>query len=244
MSETAKSLSVSEAASLCGVGRTTVGYWIRSKKLHANRLGRNYTIPVDDFLFFLRNSGQKIPPELAQKNSSGPIFKSFQNCWQHWTGSEHGLKCRDCIAFRNQLQACFTVKDSGLLGCTECNTCRYYIETFLHRIQFVHQIDVPAAVFKDLYFWGGNALCAQLCDVGQKDLVGMGIEKIVHAASLPKVIEAVRKLAIGEPDFKEDCRIAIRNKHTGSREIRVCVYPLQEPPMAYLVLGLPLNSIC
>jgi hypothetical protein len=108
----------------------------------------------------------------------------------------------------------------------------------------VHQIDVPAAVFKDLYFWGGNALCAQLCDVGQKDLVGMGIEKIVHAASLPKVIEAVRKLAIGEPDFKEDCRIAIRNKHTGSREIRVCVYPLQEPPMAYLVLGLPLNSIC
>ena len=50
-----KSISVSEAAALCGVGRTTVGYWIRSKKLHAMRVGRNYSIPIDDLLFFLKS---------------------------------------------------------------------------------------------------------------------------------------------------------------------------------------------
>lgn len=236
-----KSISVSEAAALCGVGRTTVGYWIRSKKLHAMRVGRNYTIPVDDLLFFLKTSGQEIPSKLLEENCNGPIFKSFQNCWQYWNDSDHGLKCQGCIALKNQLQACFTVKESGLLGCAGCSTCRYYIDTYLHRIQFVHQIDLPAAVFKDLYLWGGNSLCADICSVQQKDLIGMGIEKIVHADSLPKAIESIRKLALGEPEIKEDCSIFIKNDRESPREIRVSVYPLHEPSMAFLVLGVPLN---
>ena len=139
MTDTKKTLSVSQAASLCGVGRTTVGYWIRSKKLHANRVGRNYSILVDDLLFFLKNSDQKIPSELLRENSNGFIFKSFQNCWQHFHGSEHGHSCHKCITFRNQLQDCFTVKDSGMLECSDCLACRYYIETYSPRIQFVHQ---------------------------------------------------------------------------------------------------------
>jgi len=242
MAEPQKLLSVSESASLCGVGRTTVGYWIRSKKLHATRLGRNYTIPVEDLLFFLKSSGQEIPPELLERNSCGPIFKSYRNCWHYWNGTDHGLRCHDCIAFKNQLQPCFTVKDSGLLGCSDCNTCRYYQETFLHRIQFVHQIELPAAVFKDLYLWGGNSSCAEICSVPQQELVGMGIEKIVHADSLPKVIEAIRKLALGGTGVKEECVISIKNDREGPREIRVSVYLLREPADAFLVLGCPLIS--
>ena len=243
MAENKKILSVSQAASLCGVGRTTVGYWIRSRKLHATRVGRNYTIPVEDLLFFLKSNGHKTPPELLQENSDRPIFKSFQTCWNYWHGSDHGHRCGDCIAFKNQLQFCFTVKDSGLLSCMECHTCRYYLEIYLHRIQFVHQINLPAAVFKDLYLWGGNSLCADLCGVQQKDLVGMGLEKIVYPSSLPKVIETVRKMALGRPAVNEDCRILINHSSYGSREIRVSVYPLREPPLAYLVLGAPLQSI-
>jgi excisionase family DNA binding protein len=242
MAGSQKSLSVSEAAVLCGVGRTTVGYWIRSKKLHATRQGRNYTIPVGDLLFFLNSSGQEIPPELLAGNSSRPIFKSYQNCWQYWSGTDHGVKCQGCIAFKNQLQACFTVKDSGLLGCADCNSCRYYIETILRRIQFVHQIELPAAVFKDLYLWGGNSSCAEICCVPQEKLVGMGIDKIVHAHSLPKVIEAIRKLALGEPEVKEDCIISIKNDWESPRKVRVSVYLLREPANAFLVLGFPLTS--
>ena len=241
MAETRQTLSVSEAARFCGVGRTTVGYWIRSKKLHANRAGRNYIIPVDDLLFFLQHHHQNIPGELLPENSSRPIFKSFQNCWQHWHGSDHGLRCRSCIVFKNQLQACFTVKDSGYLGCSDCSTCRYYTEAYLQRIQFVHQFDVPAAVFKDLYLWGGNSQCAEICNVLQKDLIGMGLEKIVHADSLAKVIAAVRKLALGESQIIENCTILIKTK--GEQPMKIClsVYPLLEPPMSYLILGVPLN---
>ena len=237
MTDTKKTLSVSQAASLCGVGRTTVGYWIRSKKLHANRVGRNYAILVDDLLFFLKNSDQKIPPELLRENSNGFIFKSFQNCWQHWHGSEHGHRCHKCIAFKNQLQDCFTVKDSGMLECSDCLACRYYMETYFPRIQFVHQFGIPAAVFKGLYLWGGNSQCAELCGVRQKDLVGMGIEKLVHASSLANVIEKVRQMAIGEPVVGNKCSIYVNNRVKGSQKIHVWVYPLMEPDRTFLVLG-------
>jgi hypothetical protein len=192
-------------------------------------------------VFLLKNNSRRIPPELLGANSNRPIFKSFQNCWEHWRGSEHGRNCHDCIAFKNQLQACFTVKDSGLMGCSDCDNCRYYLEMFMPRIQFVDQIELPAAVFRNLYLWGGNSLCAEICGVQQKDLIGMGIDKIVYAASLPKVIEAVRKLAIGNPSPAESCIIYV-NKRLGERQkIHVSVHPLREPVNAFLVLGEPIN---
>jgi hypothetical protein len=132
------------------------------------------------------------------------------------------------------------MKDSGQLSCADCSACGYYKDIYLNRIQFVHQIDAPAAVFKDLYLWGGNSLCAELCGVQQKDLVGMGLEKIVFSDSLPRVIEAVRKLAIGKPAVKEDCTILINNRPFGSSAVRIAVYPLREPALAHLVLGVPL----
>ena len=239
MADPQKALSVSKVATLCGVGRTTVGYWIRSKKIHAARPGRNYTIAAADLVYFLKTSGQDIPAELLEKNQSGPVFKSFQNCWQYWNGSDHGLNCQRCIAYKNQLQACFTAKDSGLLGCSNCSTCRYYVDTFLNRIQFVHQIEHPAAVFKDLYLWGGNSNCAELCGVAQMELVGMGIEKIVNPESLPKVIHGIRKLSLGEPEVKQDCVISIKNGCKSPKKVRVSVHLLREPINTFLVLGIP-----
>jgi excisionase family DNA binding protein len=240
MSGTQKTLSVSQAASMCGVGRTTVGYWIRSKKLHALRVGRNYTIPVEDLVVLLKNNRRRIPPELLCANSSRPIFKSFQSCWEHWRGSEHGRNCHDCIAFKNQLQACFTVKESEFIGCSDCDNCRYYLEMFMPRIQFIDQIDLPAAVFRNLYLWGGNSHCAEICGVRQKDLIGIGLDKIVYADSLPKVIETVRKLAIGYPSPVESCTISVNQGFGGRQKIHVSVFPLREPLNAFLVLGEPI----
>ena len=239
MSVLSKTLSVSKAAALCGVGRTTVGYWIRTKKLYARRVGRNYKIPVQDLLFFLESSGQQVPVELSHQKAIRPIFRSFQNCWQHWDGSSHARNCGGCIAFKNELQACFSAKDSGLLNCSECYQCSYYLETIYPRIQFIHQINMPAAVIKDFHLWGGNAHCAELCGVQPIDLVGMAIEKIVHASSLAKIIGAIRKMMLGDLAVENSCRISVHNSREGRRKIQVSVYPLREPEGVFLVLGVP-----
>ena len=131
------------------------------------------------------------------------------------------------------------MKDSGRLECSDCLACRYYMETYFSRIQFVHQFSVPAAVFKDLYLWGGNSQCAEICGVRQKDLVGMGIEKLVHASSLAIVIEKVRQMAIGETAVGSKCSIYVNNSVKGSQKIQVWVYPLMEPGRTFLVLGNP-----
>ena len=239
MSVLSKTLSVTKTAALCGVGRTTVGYWIRTKKLCARRVGRNYKILVEDLLYFLESSGQQVPVELSHQKVDRPIFRSFQNCWQHWDGSDHARNCGECIAFNNQLQACFSARDSGLLRCSKCYQCSYYIETIYPRIQFIHQINMPAAVIKDFHLWGGNAHCAELCEVQPKDLVGMAIEKIVHASSLAKIIGAIRKMMLGDLAVENSCRISVHNSREGRRKIQVSVYPLQEPENVFLVLGIP-----
>jgi excisionase family DNA binding protein len=234
-----KTLSVTKAAALCGVGRTTVGYWIRTKKLCARRVGRNYKILVEDLLYFLESSGQQVPVELSHQKVDRPIFRSFQNCWQHWDGSDHARNCGECIAFNNQLQACFSARDSGLLRCSKCYQCSYYIETIYPRIQFIHQINMPAAVIKDFHLWGGNAHCAELCEVQPRDLVGMAIEKIVHASSLAKILGAIRKMTLGNLAFENSCRISVHNSRSGRRKIQVSAYPLREPEGVFLVLGMP-----
>ena len=237
MSIPLKTLSVSQAASLCGVGRTTVGYWIRSKKLQANRVGRNYSIPVQDLLYFLKSGGQNIPAELQGDNLKGPIFKSFQHCWEYWQGLDPLYNCEDCLAFKRQLEVCFTAKNSRESRCSkECEMCQYYVEIFLPRIHFVNQIDMPAAVVKDLFFWCGNTKWAQLCEVDKKDLVGMGIQRVVHQSSLESVISRAKARSLGDVEVPEKCSLNIKNRQSGKLAIDVGVYPLTEPEGAFLVL--------
>jgi excisionase family DNA binding protein len=233
-----KSLSVTQAAALCRVGRTTVGYWIRSNKLPAGRKGKKYEIPVQDLLYFLKAGGHKIPIELEKKNLNGPVFRTFQHCWQHYQGSTHGLNCHLCVAFQKKLQVCFSARNSGALNCLEsCETCGYYQETYYPRLQFIHQFDIPAAVVKDLYFWAGNLEMANLCEVEEKDLVGMGIEKIVHPNSLELVISGAKRKALGDPGEQTECSIYVKNRRLDKIKTRLSVFLLKEPPGAFLILA-------
>ena len=232
-----KSLSVAQAAALCGVGRTTVGYWIRSKKLRANRIGRNYSIPVQDLLYFLKSTGQKIPAELQSENLRGPIFKSFQHCWEYWQGRDPERNCEACVAFKRRLEVCFTAKNINDSKCSkECDLCQYYVEIFLPKIHFVNQIDTPAAVIKDLYFWCGNSKWAQLCEVEKKDLIGLGIEEIVHPISLETMISRAKRRSLGDFEIPEKFALNLKNRRTGKIAVLVGIYPLTEPEGAFLVL--------
>ena len=238
-----KFLSVSQTAALCGVGRGTIGYWIRSKKLRANRVGRKYSIPVEDLLFFLKSTGQEIPTELIDGNLRSPCFRTAQNCWQHWRKRGFEETCEGCIVFKNQLNVCFIAKWQDSKKCVKvCDECQYYLETYLPKIQFIHQIDLAAAVYKDLYFWGGNEKFAQLCEVPEKDLVGMGIERVIHPDSMETVIYNAKKRALGDPKVPRVYDIFLKNKQNGKLKVRVGVYPLRKPSGAFFGLVEPMRD--
>jgi len=240
MNEHRETLSVTQAAALCGVGRTTVGYWIRSKKLRASRTGKKYHIPVQDLLYFLKAEGQEIPVQLQKENLNQPVFRTFQNCWRHFQDHSHGLNCQQCIVFKNNLQVCFSARNSGKLSCLgHCETCRYYQDTYYPRLQFIHQFDTPAAVVKDLYFWAGNLEMAQLCEVDALGLVGMGVEQVVHPRSLECVISGAKKKALGDPDIPTEGIVFIKNNQFEPLKVKLSVYLLKEPQGSFLVLAEP-----
>ena len=238
--ELRETVSVTQAAAICGVGRTTVGYWIRAKKLHASRVGKKYMIPVQDLLFFLKTSGQKIPEQLLKEDLKGPAVRSFQNCWRYFQDHSHGQNCNRCIAFKNKLQVCFSARNSGTIGCPGyCETCSYYQDTYYPRLHFIHQFDIPAAVIKDLYFWAGNLAMTGLCGINKTGLVGMGVEQVVHPRSLECVISSARKKAFKDPGTPSEGSIYIKNNQLERQRVKLSVFLLKEPQGAFLVFAEP-----
>jgi excisionase family DNA binding protein len=243
MMNATKTVTVAQAATICRVGRTTVGYWIRSKKVFARRIGRNYVIPVEDLLHFLKSSGQMIPLELGNGGSEGPVFRSFQTCWQFWQGKSDEHQCGRCPAFRHQVEDCFSVRDNGNSGCPDiCRQCRYYQDMFVARFQFIHQINFPAAVFKGLNLWGGNADWAEMCEVSEDELIGLGIEKIIHASSLPTVISSLKRIAMEEKAGGVAGDVFINTPRRGKLAVSAWVFPLRAPAGTFLMLAGPAGS--
>ncbi|MGD2270502.1 MAG: excisionase family DNA-binding protein [Desulfobacterales bacterium] len=233
-----KTLSVARAAALCGVNRNTVGLWIRSGKLRANRVGRNYAIPVEELIFLLKSTRQNIPEELKSRETTGPIFRSIPNCWQYFEDKVFPKECENCTVFKKQLNVCFIGKESSALHCNgQCVRCEYYHEVYRPRIEFIHQIDFPAAIYKDLYFWAGNKRWAEICEVKVEDLTGMGIEKVYHPDSLETIISNNKKRELGDPLAPRIDRIFLKSSKFGRREVMISVYPLLEPSGSWLLLA-------
>jgi excisionase family DNA binding protein len=237
---TSKRISVSEAAALCGVGRTTVGYWVRSKKLYALREGRGYTIPVEDLICFLQASGQSVPAELANGDGEGPAFQSFRNCWHYW--QQHGgrHRCADCLVFKREVDDCFCIREAATDCCPEaCSACRYYREIFTSRFGFVHQIDFPAVVFKGLYFWGGNRAWAELCAIAPERVVGLGVEQVVHPDSLAAIVAAFKRIGLADEMAAVHGTIFINAGHQGKSAVAIWIFPLRDPEGTFLMLAGP-----
>ncbi|PIP35212.1 MAG: hypothetical protein COS92_08475 [Desulfobacterales bacterium CG07_land_8_20_14_0_80_52_14] len=236
-----KTLTVSQAAALCGVNRNTIGFWIRSKKLGANRIGRNYAVPIDELVFFLKSTGQQIPKILEGKALRGPFFRSVQRCWEFSGKSDPRVDCRECAIFQNAVEICFTGREAStcLFG-NKCHSCRYYWEIYHARIQFIYQIAHPAAVYKDMFFWGANENWAELCGLEPMKMVGMGIEQIYHPDSLGMVISNNNKRALKDPSAPRTEVVYIQAADGQKRKLGVAHYLLNEPAGAWLLVAEPM----
>jgi len=232
-----KTLSVPETATLCGVTRSTINNWINDKKLNATRSGRNYSVPAKEVLFFLRSTGRDIPPELQSDDLKGPLFKTFQNCWDYPKDSDHIERCKGCVVLDKKLDVCFTAKGSSKLGCpVECYECRYYQEIYLPRIQFIHQLDFPAAVCNGLFFWGANSRWAAINRISRKTFPGIGMEGLIHPDSLEGIISAIRRMELGE-SLPMTFNILLKSDTKGKQAVSISFIPLNEPPGTFLFLA-------
>jgi hypothetical protein len=195
---------------------------------------------VEELIFYLKSTGQTIPGELLDKGPETPLFRPPKNCWEYWSHQNGSSRCQNCIVFHKNFELCFVSRVGKTSDrASACTTCSYYQETYHSRIQFIHQIEMPCAVYRDLFILGGNGKMSQILDVPEEDLVGIGIEKIIHPSSLPQVIGFAKRRFLGDPTIPNSYTTCFQSKKGKKIEAMVSIFPLSEPKGAFLVIGDP-----
>ena len=240
MSQEFQTLSVLEIAEICGVARSTVSYWIAKKSLPAHRSGNKYMVSVDDLVLFLKSEGQPIPQVLLEQVGGvyAQPFRPLKRCWEYWANDPHGTICKHCGVFTYQINECFTANDNHSHKCPiNCHECRYFGEYYGPRVAFIHQIDKPAAVYKDLSLWSGNKAWADLCGIEAERLIGAGIEDFIHPDSLKMFISYNKRRNQGDPTVPERHKVFFSNKTGGKVEISLSISPLIRPSGTWLAVA-------
>jgi excisionase family DNA binding protein/PAS domain S-box-containing protein len=228
---------VTEVAHCCGVGRSTVGYWIRSGKLPAERVGRDYTIAAQDLLLHLTTVGKPVPDGLRGEARNPHPFPPFRSCWEHRASTEEGADCTGCGVYRKGMRACFAGRRHVVPGrVIHCHLCGYYQDHIGPRIGFIHQIDSPAVVYEGLYIWGGNERFSEMSGFSPEELPGLDMERLIHPDSLGTVISNIKLRALGSPKVPSRYEVFVRKRGGVKARTEICVQPLREPSGTFLIL--------
>jgi len=240
MSQESQSLSVLEIAEICGVARSTVSYWIAKKSLPAHRSGKKHTVFVDDLILFLKSEAQPVPQALLDQLGGvyTQPFRPFRRCWEYWTNDARRTKCQHCVVLTCQISKCFTARENQNKQCPiNCHECQYFGEYYGPRVAFIHQIDKPAGVYRDLYLWSGNKAWGDLCGVDVKELIGLGMEQFIHPDSLRMFISYDKRQQQGDPSVPDRYQVFFTDKSGRKIEVYLSISPLIRPSGTWLVVA-------
>ena len=207
-------------------------------KLRAHRVGKQYLVPAEALALYLNSKGQEIPDALAGVDTQLPDTRDFPNCWQYFRGTADQHDCNSCLVSKNRVEICFIGRKTGSPQCPNgCPDCEFYMETYLPKIRFIHQISSPAAISKGFYLWGGNRFFAKLCGVDEMGLPGMGIEQIFHPDSLEMIIAGIKKRSLRDPSMTKSYSVFFKNHEKGKIAAEISIYGLDDPPEGLLILA-------
>jgi excisionase family DNA binding protein len=232
-------LSVMDIAGICGVARSTVSYWIAEKSLPSSRSGKRFMVRVEDLMDFLEAEGHPIPGALLDDSRAIHIrsLKAYKACWEYWRKDPHREGCKGCPVSTHALNACFTARRSPGNRCsTDCPECSYFHEYHAPCMSFIHQINNPAAIYKDLYIWSGNSAWADLCGVATEDLIGAGAEEFIHPESLKNIIDYDRKTRLGRRSEVLRLNLFFTSRDKKKIKTDLSLSPLKDPDGTWLAV--------
>ena len=95
---------------------------------------------------------------------------------------------------------------------------------------------MPAAVLKDMYIWSGNRAWADLCGVDIDDLIGMGIEEIIHPESIKIIINFNKKIQHGDNAGFLKSDVFFENQNGEKIKVNLAMASLKQPDGAYFAI--------
>lgn len=240
MDHASQNLSVMEISEMCGVARSTVSYWVARKSLPAHRSGKKYLVSVQDLVLFLRSEGHPVP-QILLECIGGPQsqpFRPLKRCWEYWASDPRGRKCQQCAVLRHRVDECFTARSNSNHPCVgHCHECEYYGEHYAPRVAFIHQLDRPAAVYRNLCIWSGNQAMADLFGVDVGGLIGAGIEEFVHPDSMRMVINYSKRRHQGDTSVPDRYQVFCTDRNGGKTRVELSISPLKRPSGTWLAIA-------
>ena len=107
-------------------------------------------------------------------------------------------------------------------------------------VQMVNFFEYPAGICKDFYLLGANRQFAQMCGLAEEQLVGLGMENIVHHDSIGELIGFLRAKALG--DATSDARMFyLSNPNKDKIKAKLFVFPLKQITGSLVLLAEPIN---
>lgn len=123
-----------------------------------------------------------------------------------------------------------------------CIKCEYYRKYYLPRMRFMHQINLPAAIYKGLYVWGANYSFESLCGLEIGAFIGAGIESIVHQDSMEMVISFAKRRSLGDRSLPSYYDAYVKTKNDGKIAVQLSVSSLNEPQGTFLAIFNPIKA--
>ena len=151
-----QSLSVTEIAVLCGVGRSTVGLLDSVRKAS----GRSFGPGLCRFRPGSSPFSERLRPARSGPSPRGRcrtvlLSSRFVSAGRRGPKRTVQSACTGCMVYKKRLRACFGGRCHVAVPGREihCSKCTYYLEHVTPRIAFIHQLATPAMVYEDLYIW-------------------------------------------------------------------------------------------
>jgi hypothetical protein len=167
----------------------------------------------------------------------------MQPCCRSVQTEATGNHCIECPVYKRGVEPCFTYR-AGSTTCSpdKCRDCAFYRNVIYPWIKFIHQLEMPAAVYKDLFLWGATSHFESLCELTKGQAIGYGSECLVHPDSMEMVISFAKGRSLGHQQIPKHYESTFKTKENGLRNVSITIVPSIEPLGTFLVIADPLRT--
>jgi excisionase family DNA binding protein len=235
-----KFFSTTELAKICQVSRFTTSKWVREGKIRGASPGRNYKIPADEIIRFLKASNLPIPEEL--KTGYRGYNRPQKYCWEyHSEQKDVSLhQCSTCIIKEAEILNCFIMRvddyQDNIRCPIECSKCSYFLEKFANHFAIVKAFDEPAIICSNGAILAANQGFAMVTGLSNEaNVIGQDLSVFLSDACRTRFLAYRDKVRDNDPSRPEHVKVSIGDAKGNQKDVCLSCKRLKNIPNTFLI---------
>ena len=235
-----KFFSTTELAKICQVSRFTTSKWVREGKIRGASPGRNYKIPINEIIRFLKESNFPIPEELKTGDKNYDHHQKY--CWEyHSEQNDISLhQCSACIIKEAEILNCFIMRvddyQDNIKCPIECSKCSYFLEKFANHFAIVKAFDEPAIICSNGAILAVNQGFSMITGLSNEaNVIGQDLSDFLSDASRMHFLVYRDRVKNNDPARPEHVKVAIGDAKGNQHNVHLSCKRLKNIPNTFLI---------